>query len=148
MATGNAYTEPAARGSDAVIAFDLDTGKRRWTRQLMSNDAYVRDCPGKYRPNVPTDNKSETCPDDLGPDMDFGQSPMLRTLPDGRTLIVIGQKDGHAWALDPDKKAPGVGAAGRLRPGGGGAISGARPPTIAGVFSGHACQHLRAGGGG
>ena len=36
--------------------------------------------------------------------MDFGNAPILRTLPDGRTLIVIGQKDGHAWALDPDKQ--------------------------------------------
>ena len=35
--------------------------------------------------------------------MDFGNAPILRTLPDGRTLIVIGQKDGHAWALDPDR---------------------------------------------
>src|SRR4029077_6231119 len=104
VATGNAYTEPAARGSDAVIAFDLDTGKRLWSRQVMANDSYVRDCPGKYRPLVPKDNKSETCPDDLGPDMDFGNAPILRTLPDGRTLIVIGQKDGHAWALDPDKE--------------------------------------------
>jgi polyvinyl alcohol dehydrogenase (cytochrome) len=52
---------------------------------------------------VPTDNKSETCPDDLGPDMDFGNAPILRTVADGRSLIVIGQKDGHAWALDPDK---------------------------------------------
>jgi polyvinyl alcohol dehydrogenase (cytochrome) len=104
VATGNGYTEPAAEASDAVIAFDLDTGRRRWARQVMANDAYVRDCPGKYRPNVPTDDKSETCPDDLGPDMDFGNAPILRTLPDGRTLIVIGQKDGHAWALDPDKQ--------------------------------------------
>jgi polyvinyl alcohol dehydrogenase (cytochrome) len=104
VATGNAYTEPAARGSDAVIAFDLDNGKRLWTTQVMANDAYVRECPGKYRPNVPTENKSETCPDDLGPDMDFGQAPMLRALPDGRTLLVVGQKDGHAWALDPDRQ--------------------------------------------
>ncbi len=104
VATGNAYTEPAADASDAVVAFDLDTGARLWTRQVMANDAYVRDCPGKYRPNVPTDNKSETCPDDLGPDMDFGNAPILRSLPGGRSLIVIGQKDGHAWALDPDKK--------------------------------------------
>ena len=36
--------------------------------------------------------------------MDFGNAPILRTLPDGRSLIVIGQKDGHAWALDPDKR--------------------------------------------
>ncbi|HMB78953.1 MAG TPA: PQQ-binding-like beta-propeller repeat protein, partial [Vicinamibacterales bacterium] len=104
IATGNGYTEPAAPGSDAVIAFDLDSGKRLWTRQVMASDAYVRDCPGKYRPLVPTDNKSETCPDDLGPDMDFGNAPILRTLPGGRALIVIGQKDGHAWALDPDKQ--------------------------------------------
>jgi polyvinyl alcohol dehydrogenase (cytochrome) len=104
VATGNGYTEPAAPGSDAVIAFDLDTGKRLWTRQVMANDAYVRDCPGKYRPNVPTDNKSETCPDDLGPDMDFGNAPILRTLSNGTSLIVVGQKDGHAWALDPDRE--------------------------------------------
>jgi polyvinyl alcohol dehydrogenase (cytochrome) len=32
--------------------------------------------------------------------MDFGNAPILRTLPDGRTLVVIGQKDGHGWALD------------------------------------------------
>jgi polyvinyl alcohol dehydrogenase (cytochrome) len=104
VATGNAYTEPAAETSDAVIAFDLDTGRRLWARQVMADDAYVRDCPGKYRPLVPKDHKSETCPDNLGPDMDFGNAPMLRTLADGRTLIVIGQKDGHVWALDPDKQ--------------------------------------------
>ena len=104
VATGNAYTEPAAPGSDAVIAFDLDTGRRLWVSQVRANDSYVRDCPGKYRPLVPKDNKSETCPDDLGPDMDFGNAPILRTLRGGRTLIVIGQKDGHAWALDPDRQ--------------------------------------------
>jgi polyvinyl alcohol dehydrogenase (cytochrome) len=53
---------------------------------------------------VPKDNKSETCPDDLGPDMDFGNAPILRTLPGGRSLIVAGQKDGHVWALDPDRE--------------------------------------------
>jgi polyvinyl alcohol dehydrogenase (cytochrome) len=104
VATGNGYTQPAAAASDAVVAFDLETGARLWTKQVMANDAYVRECPGKWRPNVPTENKSETCPDELGPDMDFGNAPILRTLPSGRSLIVIGQKDGHAWALDPDQK--------------------------------------------
>jgi polyvinyl alcohol dehydrogenase (cytochrome) len=103
VATGNGYTEPAAPASDAVIAFDMETGRQLWVKQVMADDAYVRDCPGKYRPQVPKDNKSETCPDDLGPDMDFGNSPILRRAADGRTLIVIGQKDGHAWALDPDR---------------------------------------------
>ncbi|MGA2078990.1 MAG: cytochrome C oxidase Cbb3, partial [Terriglobia bacterium] len=99
VATGNGYTEPAAEASDAVLAFNLDTGKRLWVKQVMAQDSYVRNCPGKYLPNVPTANKSETCPDDLEPDMDFGNAPILRALPDGRTLILIGQKDGHAWAL-------------------------------------------------
>jgi polyvinyl alcohol dehydrogenase (cytochrome) len=104
VATGNGYTEPAVDTSDAVLAFDLRTGKRLWAKQLMANDSYVRDCPGKYRPNVPVDNKSETCPDDLGPDMDFGNAPILKSLSNGRSLIVIGQKDGHAWALDADRE--------------------------------------------
>jgi polyvinyl alcohol dehydrogenase (cytochrome) len=124
VATGNGYTEPAADASDAIVAFDLDSGARLWTSQVMANDAYVRDCPGKYRPNVPTENKSETCPDDLGPDMDFGNAPILRSLPSGRSLIFIGQKDGHAWALDPDKKGAVVWSrqVGLGLDGGGGAI--------------------------
>jgi len=104
VATGNGYTEPAAEESDAVLALSMDSGKRLWVKQVRSADSYVRNCPGKYRPNVPTDNKSETCPDDLGPDVDFGNAPILRTLPGGRDLIVIGQKDGNGWALDPDKQ--------------------------------------------
>lgn len=104
VATGNGYTQPADEASDAVLAYDIETGRRLWVKQVMAADAYVRDCPGIYRPNVPTANKSETCPDELGPDMDFGNAPILRTLPNGRTLIVIGQKDGHAWGLDPDRK--------------------------------------------
>ncbi len=102
IATGNGYTEPADEASDAVIAYHIDTGKRLWVSQVMAGDAYIRDCPGIYRPNVPKHNKSETCPDDLGPDMDFGNAPILRTLANGKSLIVIGQKDGHAWGLDPD----------------------------------------------
>jgi polyvinyl alcohol dehydrogenase (cytochrome) len=34
--------------------------------------------------------------------MDFGNAPIMVTTADRRTLIFIGQKDGHAWALDPD----------------------------------------------
>ena len=137
VATGNGYTQPAADASDAVVAFDLDTGRRLWTKQVMANDSYVRDCPGKYRPNVPTENKSETCPDDLGPDMDFGNAPILRTLPGGRSLIVIGQKDGHAWALDPDKQGAVVWSlqVGRGLDSGGGAIMwGSAADDVMGYF--------------
>ena len=91
-ATGNAYTEPAAGTSDAIIAFDIDTGAIRWTNQLTPDDAFILNC-GGGNPN---------CPDDNGPDFDFGASPVLVTAIDGRDLLVIGQKAGVGYALDPD----------------------------------------------
>jgi polyvinyl alcohol dehydrogenase (cytochrome) len=44
------------------------------------------------------------CPAEVGPDFDFGNSPRLATLPDGRDIIVIGQKSGVGWALDPTRR--------------------------------------------
>jgi len=96
-ATGDGYTEPAASTTDAVMAFDLKTGRILWTKQITGNDAFV-----VCDPNAPT--RSETCPKDLGPDFDFGSSPMLRTLPNGHDILAIGQKSGIAWGLDPEKQ--------------------------------------------
>src|SRR5262245_10576467 len=95
IATGDAYTAPAAPESDAVIALDLGTGRVIWTKQLTADDAFVWPCE--------RENFSETCPPRPGPDFDFGMSPMLRHAK-GRDLIVIGQKSGAAWALDPDHR--------------------------------------------
>ena len=92
-ATGNAYTEPAAATSDAIVAFDLDTGAVRWTNQLTPGDAFILNCGG--------DNPN--CPEEDGPDFDFGASPVLVTTADGRDLLVIGQKAGVGYALDPDR---------------------------------------------
>ena len=92
-ATGNAYTTPASPSSDAIAALDLASGARRWTAQLTPGDSYVMGCEGP-NPN---------CPDQPGPDHDFGASPALITLADGRDLIVVGQKSGMTYALDPDR---------------------------------------------
>jgi polyvinyl alcohol dehydrogenase (cytochrome) len=46
-------------------------------------------------------NPGPNCPDGVGPDFDFGNAPMLTTVA-GKDLIVIGQKSGIGWALDPD----------------------------------------------
>ena len=92
-ATGNAYTAPAASTSDAIVAFDLDTGALRWTNQLTPADAFILNCEG--------DNPN--CPEDDGPDFDFGASPVLVTMTDGRDLLVIGQKSGVGYGLDPDR---------------------------------------------
>ncbi len=94
VATGNAYTEPAAPTSDAVMAMALDSGEVRWVSQVTPNDTYVIGC------RADNDN----CPDDVGPDFDFGNSPILRTLANGRRIIVVGQKSGVAYGLDPDDK--------------------------------------------
>ena len=74
------------------MALDLATGKPRWTVQHTPNDAWLVGCEG----NTP----SENCPTDIGPDYDFGASPMMRTLNDGRTIVVTGQKSGEVFAQD------------------------------------------------
>jgi polyvinyl alcohol dehydrogenase (cytochrome) len=45
---------------------------------------------------------TDNCPKDMGPDYDFGASPILRTLPNGRRVLIAGQKSGMVWAHDPD----------------------------------------------
>lgn len=94
VATGNEYSGPGGPTSDAVIALDLDSGKIAWTRQVTPKDVYVVGC----------NAQRENCPDDEGPDFDFGNSAILRDLPGGKSIIVIGQKSGVVWALDPDQK--------------------------------------------
>ena len=94
LSTSNGYTYPAINTTDAVMALDLASGKRLWTRQLTANDAYVIGC----GPNA----KSETCPQETGPDFAVGTSPILRTLAGGRRILAVGQKSGLAWGINPD----------------------------------------------
>jgi len=96
-ATGNMYTEPQTGSSDAVIAFDMDSGKVLWISQVFQKDVFVVGCNQPNPANCPSS-------DNLGPDFDFGNPPMLVTTPGGRDLIVIGQKSAVGWALDPDKQ--------------------------------------------
>jgi polyvinyl alcohol dehydrogenase (cytochrome) len=92
--TGDAYTEPAPRETDAVIAFDLKTGKRRWVRQLVADDVWLAGCEPKPHAN---------CPQKIGPDFDLG-GPMLARTADGREVVLASSKSGAAWGLDPDRE--------------------------------------------
>ena len=94
VATGNAYTSPAAPTSDAVVALDMKTGAIQWVQQATPNDAFVIGC----KPGV------ENCPDEVGPDHDFGNSPILKTLSGGRRVLVLGQKSGVVFGMAPDEK--------------------------------------------
>jgi polyvinyl alcohol dehydrogenase (cytochrome) len=93
VGTGNAYSEPASSSTDAILAIDLESGVIRWVRQITPNDVFVIGC----RPG------SQNCPDPIGPDFDFGSSPILRVLDGGRSILVVGQKSGVAYGLDPDR---------------------------------------------
>jgi polyvinyl alcohol dehydrogenase (cytochrome) len=93
--TGDSATEPAPETSDSIMALDLNTGKVRWVFQAEPNDATLGGCGAK---------KSEACPEHPGPDWDFGASPILKTLADGRDLLLAPNKSGIVFALDPDRK--------------------------------------------
>jgi polyvinyl alcohol dehydrogenase (cytochrome) len=96
VGTGDAYTEPAGKMTDSIVAYNMDTGKLIWAFQDTKGDAWMLGC-------GPT-NKAEPCPKDLGPDWDYAASPMLRTLPNGRQVLIVAAKSGNVFALDPDKK--------------------------------------------
>ncbi|HKV04465.1 MAG TPA: PQQ-binding-like beta-propeller repeat protein [Candidatus Acidoferrales bacterium] len=93
VGTGDAYVDPAADGTDAVIAFDLKTGKRLWAQQKTPGDVFNFGCIESPRIN---------CPAQIGPDVDFGSSPILQDLGNGHRVLMAGQKSGVMYGLDPD----------------------------------------------
>jgi polyvinyl alcohol dehydrogenase (cytochrome) len=95
VATGNAYADPNPKTSDAVVAFDMATGKIVWTYQPIV-DVWVGGCKaGDGNPN---------CPTALGPDHDFSMSPVLAKRSNGSDILIVQQKSGMAYAVDPDKE--------------------------------------------
>jgi len=44
------------------------------------------------------------CPESNGPDFDFGSSPILVNLSNGKRALIAGQKSGMVHALDPDQQ--------------------------------------------
>jgi len=96
IATGDSYSDPPAPTSDAFLALDLDTGRILWSRQMTEGDAFTVAC---GNPAL-----QESCPQAKGPDFDFGSSPILVNLPNGRRALIAGQKSGVVHAVDPDQQ--------------------------------------------
>jgi polyvinyl alcohol dehydrogenase (cytochrome) len=92
--TGDSYTDIDTVGADAIVALDAKTGALKWRRQVTEKDNFVMGC-------GPT-SQSGNCPTPMGPDYDFGATPVLMTLKDGKQVLVAGQKSGAVYGLDPD----------------------------------------------
>jgi polyvinyl alcohol dehydrogenase (cytochrome) len=90
--TGNTYSGPAQPIADGVVAFDLDTGAIKWSKQLTADDVFG--CRAG----------SANCGAKSGPDFDLGTPPMLADLPGGKDIIIVAQKSGMTYGLDPEDK--------------------------------------------
>jgi len=111
VGTGDNYSDPPTKTSDAVVALDLRTGKILWSRQFDKDDVYKIDC---------GDPPRAACEPPTNPEFDLGASPILVDAGRKRALI-LGQKSGLVYAVDP-------GAEGKLlwhaRAGAGGLLGG------------------------
>jgi polyvinyl alcohol dehydrogenase (cytochrome) len=97
VTTGDNYSDPPTRLSDAVVALRMSSGEILWSRQLTPGDAWNSSCMLADKVN---------CPDADGPDFDFAAAAMLVTSGNGgngRRMLVLGQKSGMAYGLDPDR---------------------------------------------
>jgi polyvinyl alcohol dehydrogenase (cytochrome) len=93
-ATGNSYTDVDISTSNAILAIDMESGRLKWASQVLAKDNFVIGCrSGK-----------DGCPAEVGPDLDFGSSPILRTLPNGKQIVLAGQKSAMLYGLDPDQQ--------------------------------------------
>jgi polyvinyl alcohol dehydrogenase (cytochrome) len=112
IGSGNQYSDPPSKYSDAIIAFDLNTGAMKWSKQMTPGDGWNFGCinPAKG-----------SCPEGVGPDVDIGSSPILRSVGNGHDVLLVGQKSGIVHALDPDKEGEIVW---QVRIGKGGALGG------------------------
>ena len=95
--TGDSYSDPAAATSDAFLAFRVSDGELVWSHQMTAGDAYTVACDLM----APGDGN---CPEARGPDFDFGSSPILVRLANGKRALVAGQKSGVVYAVDPDRQ--------------------------------------------
>ncbi len=112
VGTGNSYTDVDAENTDAIVAFEMETGKIKWVNQATPKDNFLVGC---------RQGGVGNCPDKNGPDYDFGSSPVLRTLLNGKQILLGGQKSGIMWAFDPDNNGK---VLWQIKVGNGGALGG------------------------
>jgi polyvinyl alcohol dehydrogenase (cytochrome) len=98
VATGNGYSDPQQATTDAVLALDMQTGKILWSSQPIPKDIFAGGCPRENAAGNPN------CPAELGPDVDFSDSPVLARRSTGEDILIVQQKAGIAYGFDPDAR--------------------------------------------
>ncbi|MET0568417.1 MAG: PQQ-binding-like beta-propeller repeat protein [Hyphomicrobiaceae bacterium] len=100
VGTGEANSAPAHTNTNAIMAFDLKDGSIKWTHQATANDVFNVGCGLRGGPKNCA-KEGET----VFRDVDFGASTIIAKAPNGRDLVLAGQKSGTVWAMDPDTGA-------------------------------------------
>ncbi len=91
------WENSTGRVCDAVIAFDMDTGRRLWVTQLYSGDRDEGGCGRGPERRI-------NCPSYVqGPGDDVNQTSLVN-LPNGRRAVLVSQENGRTVALDPDNE--------------------------------------------
>ncbi len=89
-ATAEAYGPENPAGAYSVVAFDMETGVRRWERQFMPD--------AKERPGICAEAGESDCRNMFS----MSTQVMVHALPGGREILLAGSKWGWMYALDPD----------------------------------------------
>ena len=53
VATGNGYSDPPTRYTDAILAFDLETGSMRWAQQMTEKEGWNFSCINPNKASCP-----------------------------------------------------------------------------------------------
>jgi polyvinyl alcohol dehydrogenase (cytochrome) len=93
VGTGDNYAPPTTPTSDSVVALDMDSGKILWQTQFTKP---------KMDAIVCRDPARSGCTPPQVPEFDLGASPILVSLHNGKRVLILGQKTGLVYAVDPD----------------------------------------------
>jgi polyvinyl alcohol dehydrogenase (cytochrome) len=109
VATGDSFNPAFQPTADGVVALDLSAGEVRWSKQLSPS---------------PSEGTG------AGAAREFTSSPILRPLTGGRQVLLVGQRSGEVYGLDPERSGEVLWQ-----------WSGAENKTLGGIESGMAADH-------
>jgi polyvinyl alcohol dehydrogenase (cytochrome) len=95
VGTGVNYSNPTTNTSDAIIALEMDSGRILWSKQFTEDDGWNFSCGAQDKTN---------CPKLPFIDTDFGNSGILRSIGGGKHILLVGDKSGMVYAVDPDRE--------------------------------------------